>query len=44
MDALYLFAPYRDGRYYEISTLDLLNNFMNIFFFFCLVGEGGKGT
>ena len=43
INALNLFAPYRDGRYYESSRLDLLNNFMNLFFFFffCLAGGGG---
>ena len=42
INALNLFAPYRDGRYYESSRLDLLNNFMNLFFFFffCLAGGG----
>ena len=43
INALYLFAPYRDGRYYESSTLDLLNNFMNLFFFSFFVGRGGGG-
>ena len=42
INALYLFTPYWDGRYYESSTLNLYNNLTNLFFF--LAGEGREGA
>ena len=44
INALYLFTPYWDGRYYESSTLNLFNNLMNLFFFFSGGGGGGEGA